>query len=68
MKMNHNDDFWYDENCPCNGCPSEGACTLEKLACEDFLHYAGTGDRRDESRSPSAALYRKLFAEDADAE
>ncbi len=24
--MNTNDDFWYDENCPCNGCPSEAAC------------------------------------------
>ena len=39
----NNNDFWYDENCPCNGCPSEGACMLEKLACEDFLHYAGAG-------------------------
>lgn len=66
--MNNNDDFWYDENCPCNGCPSEGACTLEKLACEDFLHYAGTGVKTCTSRDPSAALYRKLFAEDADVE
>lgn len=64
----NNDDFWYDENCPCNGCPSEGACTLEKQACEDFLHYAGTGVKRCTSREPSAALYQKLFAEDADVE
>jgi hypothetical protein len=64
----NNNDFWYDENCPCNGCPSEGACMLEKLACEDFLHYAGTGVKRRTSRIPSAALYRKLFAEDADVE
>ncbi|MBU2862017.1 MAG: hypothetical protein ACYDCX_12140 [Acidithiobacillus sp.] len=59
--MNTNDDFWYDENCPCNGCPSEGACTVEKLACEDFRHYMETGERWDVDRWPSAALYHELF-------
>ena len=64
----HNDDSLYDENCPCNGCPFEGPCTLEKQACEDFLHYAGTGVKRWMSRNPSTALYQKLFVEDADVE
>lgn len=67
MKMNNNE-FWYDKSCPCSGCPSEGACALKKLACADFLHYVGTGNRRDEIRLPSAALYRKIFPEDADVE
>ncbi len=59
--MNTNDDFWYDENCPCNGCPFEGLCTLEKLACEDFRYYSETGEHRDADRHPTAAIYRELF-------
>ena len=59
--MSNNDAFWYDGNRPCNGCPSEGVCALEKLACEDFLHYAGTGSKRFQSRDAGPDLYDKLF-------
>ena len=59
--MNNNDDFLYDENCPCNGCPSEGACTVKKQACEDFLYYVTRGKKRHRDRHPSFALYHKLF-------
>lgn len=57
----NNDDFLYDENCPCNGCPSENDCRLDKLACTDFRHYVATGENRDVDRWPSADLYRSIF-------
>ena len=56
-----NSEFNYDANCPCNGCPKEGTCAVGKLACEDFVHYVSTGEKRDQCREPKAALYRKLF-------
>lgn len=59
----NNAEFWYDENCPCNGCPSEGACTLEKMACEDFRHYTVTGNLRNRRRTPSVDLYYQIFSE-----
>jgi hypothetical protein len=64
----NNDDFLYDENCPCAGCPSEGACVLEKQACKDFLHYVNHGENRHQDRQPSAALYRRLFPTEAGVE
>lgn len=50
----------YDENSPCSGCPHEGACIFDP-ACEDFLHFVGTGEHRDQSREPSRERYHKLF-------
>lgn len=61
----NNDDFWYDENCPCNGCPSEGTCVVKKQACGDFVYYVRRGAKRNEDRQPSVAIYRKLFPTEA---
>ena len=70
--MSHIDDFWYDDDCPCNGCPSADVCEHEKLACENLLFYASTGvSSRSMAQEPSEGWYLKphlTFVEEYDYE
>lgn len=51
----------YGPNCPCRGCKNEARCSNDLMACPDFLHFVGTGERRNQDRTPAASIYSAIF-------
>jgi len=52
------------EPSPCDGCAQSGACAAKTLACAafaSFVDYGGAKWRGIEARSPSAAMYARIF-------
>ena len=55
---------WIFEPCPCDGCASAPRCAAKTQACaafESFVVYGGRRWRGIEARSPSAAMYVRIF-------
>ena len=55
---------WVFEPCPCECCPHALRCAAKTQACaafESFVLYGGRRWRGIEARSPSAAMYARIF-------
>jgi len=53
------------ETAPCDGCRFFDMCKTELMACRAFGYYVRSGvHNKDTPRSPSYAMYNKIFAED----
>ena len=49
------------EPAPCDKCDSYYHCDEHKTACRDFAYYVRTGKVENSNRSPTTAIYNRIF-------